>query len=189
MQTPVYTQNLQTNTSTVLSVNGSWPGTILITVPCHVELYHAKDNHPLIPSGFPCPLDVTSQLSITHHLPLLWTKIAQLQINADLAQSFRFAKFDEAYNDNWTFTIPHFQAISPENEFNKRLKDIEIKIPQFDHNSTYSFIHLVLIVWLGALTFLFVLLGLCVFRMVCGQLAQKSFLDNIEKDISQRTFS
>ena len=91
------------STEETRSINSTWPGTTIVKIPCELELKQEKEDEwdTIIPAGIPCAKNVDPQIQITHHLPIVWARVGDIDVQGGLDQSFRFRNMTTAYDVNW----------------------------------------------------------------------------------------
>ena len=67
------------------------------------------------------------------------------------------------FNPDWNISHYLSNEIEPTENLTKRLKSLEISIPELGYQETFSLIHLIIIVWLSLLTLISALILYCTF--------------------------
>ena len=159
----IMTINIDTNEVKILKVNNSLPGTIILKVPCNYEVVHTNIlgiTDKIISSSVPCIAnsDLFS-IKISYSIPINFIANNSIKIEksnfSDNINEENILKIDSFIWDNTLNNIP--QVVNSE-DFEKRLKNITLMIPNLDSDNTFSFIHLVIITWQALITFIFAFL-------------------------------
>lgn len=137
---PLQIKDIVTNNSTNATIEESWPGTLIIRVPCSNEISHIRDDNStevLVSTGLPCARLVT-QINIEHHLPIIWTHYKFLETDPGIHQSVRFPNLSVIYDKDWPLKIPHFIPITSNKDFAENLKNLsEIQKENHWYEATY----------------------------------------------------
>lgn len=123
-KSPLTVSNKANNTNEIIKIDESWPGALLLTVPCAFEIKHKineHENETLIPMGLPC-LKNSNKFKIEHHVPVTWTKINFMEVDMGVKQSVHFTNISLLYDENWQYKIPHFMPIKSVREIEKELE-------------------------------------------------------------------
>lgn len=158
------------------TINETWPGTMLLSVPCNFEVRQIVDNKEkiIIPGGFPC-LKEEKEIKIEHHLPIIWTNYDFVEMDASLLQSFRFPNMTIAYNLNWQNKVPHFQPLKSTDEIRKNLTEMQLRFENKTTESLTNPIIIILIIWNVLLTFgLLLVIGVYIITLKYSGIAKEA---------------
>ena len=145
--------------------NESLHGTYVIFVPCNVEIINIDKNGKselIIPTGTPCVQDIHAEFTVTRILPFSWINLTSTNVTT-------FAEYQKTnititkFNPNWNISHLISNDIEPMENFTKRLKNLEIKIPDLEYQETFSLVHLILIIWLTLLTLILAITLYCTY--------------------------
>ena len=158
--------NTANNSKWQTTLEEEWPGMSIMEVPCELKVEQILENGQieiLIPAGIPCIRKTNPQISIKHHLPVVWTNIGDVEIKGGFEQTFTFRNIGTAYDPKWAEKVPYFTTVTPIKELEKRLKDVEVNIPDMKGDDSFNLIHIILITWCAALTLIvsFIILKEC----------------------------
>ncbi len=126
VKSPLIISDTVNKTTQLFTVNETWPGAILITVPCALEIKQLTDDHnteTIISTGLPCS-SAKPVMKIEHHLPIIWTYFDFMETDRGVYQSVRFPNISILYDKNWMFQVPHFMPITPIRELTTELSNI-----------------------------------------------------------------
>lgn len=175
--------NTANGSTSLASVQEQWPGMAIMKVPCEFQIRQQMNGglwDILVPAGMPCVKNEDPQIEIIHHLPIVWALIGDIEIRGGFEQSFHFRNMTTAYDKEWADKVPYFTTVTPTKEIEKRLSNVEIKIPQMDGSDYFNLIHLLLICWCSLLTLAIVVI---VFVWVCNSVkavsGEKGIFDTI----------
>ena len=141
-RSPLIMRSTTDRTSETIPVDESWPGALILRVPCNVELLQMgaeNSTEVVISSGFPC-LKFSKSFSVEHHIPVLWTHFHFLDTAPGILQSVRFPNLSILYDSNWTLKIPHFTPLTPLKTLEKQLEIPNIQV--IDQQWYLSLIHI-----------------------------------------------
>lgn len=136
-----------------IEANLNAPGVTLLNVPCTIKILNLNKNNEIqliIPTGFPCPKEGIKNITIEHHIPLLWTNF-DFTVQNNLYDTFSLP-LQKAYNMNWTKLIPNYTPIQSTDEISKRLSDVELEIPNLGYQGSHFTTHVIIMTWLTILT-------------------------------------
>lgn len=122
-KSPLFIKDTIANEEKQISINESWPGAILLTVPCAMEIRHKDEfnnSEIIIPKGMPCEKDEMN-FKIEHHIPLIWTNLRHMETDPGVKQSVRFSNLSQLYDAEWRYKVPHFMPIMPNEEIERKL--------------------------------------------------------------------
>lgn len=131
---PLILVNTVTKEKEKIRINETWPGALLLSVPCTMEVWHTKGNNKselIIPKGMPCTNNIEG-VKIEHHIPLLWTHLRFMEADPGVKQSVRFHNLSQLYDTEWRYKVPHFMPIMPNQEIEK-----ELTTPYTDDNGKW----------------------------------------------------
>lgn len=165
--------NTANNTKWESNLEEKWPGMVIMKVPCEIKVEQVMEDgkiEVLIPAGMPCIRKTNPQIIVKHHLPVVWTTLGDMEIKGGFEQSFTFRNIATAYDPKWAEKVPYFTTVTPIKDLEKRLKDVEINIPDMTGGDTINWLNIIFIVWCSALSFVVALL---VLREICRTVKEK----------------
>ena len=122
---PIMIKNTITQNTTEIRINETWPGAVIVTVPCSSEVSHLKKDNSteiLISQGLPC-FKATPRITVEHHLPVVWTQYKFMETDSGIHQTVKFPNLSVIYDPEWTLKVPHFTPITNNVDFSKNLKN------------------------------------------------------------------
>lgn len=155
-----------------IDANSTIPGAVLLHVPCHFEIVNLKTSglsKTIISTSIPCYHNIKNELKITHTLPFSWIKSENLNISDFVDIPLRNMQLT---NISWNQSFIEIDELEPLDVLEKKLKNIELKIPNLDSQETFSLIHLLMILWLISLTLIILLLGYIFVKIECSKAKQ-----------------
>ena len=145
-----------------LELNATKPGTLLLTAPCQYEVINVNDfgeTNIVIPSGIPCIKNFTEKILFKKVLPYLWLNVSQISNESDFKiREIRNLSL-KSLNTNWSQSLMTLNPLESIENFEKRFRNMEIKIPTLGSQSTFTLLNMFYFIWLS-------LLSLCMFAIL-----------------------
>lgn len=166
----IMTINVLDQTTQILKINNTHPGSIILNVPCYNQIVHIDEigfTTTIINPSLPCIPNIDGNLQIRYALP-------KIILNENYISNFSIVNLPK-YKDeneimihyksfNWTQGIEKLSNISKTEDFEKNLKDLKLKFTEFgNEDSTFSFIHFIFLIWLSAISLIIVVSAYFVF--------------------------
>ena len=160
-QNYLYTLNHTSKETEKIKTNPETTGTLKVTLPCEVEIYHSNDSgktrETMIPRQFPCAKFETEKPILIRLLPLQWSKLDSVFISRNTDTTVTFTNLTKILNDKWKETTPHFNIKTTQKELEEKLKGLTLKHVQMYENKLV--LEIFFTTWLTILTIAIAFLG------------------------------
>jgi len=156
----------------VINVKNNHPGSIILDIPCNFELVHInaqKESETLISSSIPCLKSLNPKIELTYSLPSALVNFSSFNSTVFyLSKSYTpFEQINLSYKSfNWSSSLKNLTKLKTVEELAQELQNISMKIPELNSDSTFSLIHIFILLWLFFISLLCIVFAYAIYKLI-----------------------